>query len=71
MFSSIYVAGQIIDMEIGFGLVNILDPQINDSTNYGNFQYILTLLIFLTTNGHHHMLSAVIKSYEMLPIGKQ
>lgn len=71
MFSSIYVAGQIIDMEIGFGLVNILDPQINVQVPImGNFQYILTLLIFLTTNGHHHMLSAVIKSYEMLPIGE-
>lgn len=71
MFSSIYVAGQIIDMKIGFGLVNILDPQINVQVPIiGNFQYILTLLIFLTTNGHHHMLSAVIKSYEMLPIGE-
>ncbi|HHY13536.1 MAG TPA: flagellar type III secretion system protein FliR, partial [Thermoanaerobacterales bacterium] len=26
-------------------------------------------LIFLTINGHHHMLSSVIKSYELLPVG--
>lgn len=71
MFSSIYVAGQIIDMKVGFGLVNILDPQINIQVPImGNFQYILTLLVFLTINGHHHMLSAVIKSYDILPIGK-
>ena len=47
MFSSIYVAGQIIDMEIGFGLVNILDPQIMYSTNYGEFSiYIDAAYIF-------------------------
>lgn len=69
-FSSIYIAGQIIDRKIGFGLVNILDPQINVQVPMtGNFKYILTLLIFLTINGHHHMLSSVIKSYELLPVG--
>ncbi|HHY14252.1 MAG TPA: flagellar biosynthetic protein FliR, partial [Thermoanaerobacterales bacterium] len=39
-FSSIYIAGQIIDRKIGFGLVNILDPQINVQVPMtGNFKY--------------------------------
>lgn len=29
LFTSIYIAGQIIDMQIGFGMVNVFDPITN------------------------------------------
>lgn len=69
MFSSLYVAGQIIDMQMGFGIVNVIDPQSNTQVPLiGNFYYILTLLIFLTVNGHHVLISALIKSFDIVPI---
>lgn len=69
MFSSLYVAGQIIDMQMGFGIVNVIDPQSNSQVPLiGNFYYILTLLTFLTVNGHHVLISAMIKSFEIVPL---
>jgi len=71
MFSALYVAGEIVDLEMGFGIVNVIDPQSNSRVPLmGNFYYMLTLLIFLTLNGHHVLISAVIKSFEIVPIGK-
>lgn len=71
LFSSLYLAGQIIDLEMGFGIVNVIDPQSNTQVPLtGNFYYILTILMFLTVNGHHVLISAIIKSYELLPLGE-
>lgn len=69
VFSALYIAGQIIDMQIGFGMVNVLDPTMNTQVPItGNFIYILTTLFFLAINGHHILLSALFKSYSVLPI---
>lgn len=71
MFSALYVAGQVIDMEMGFGIVNVMDPQSNTQVPMmGSFFHILALLIFLTVNGHHALISAVIESFEVVPLGK-
>jgi flagellar biosynthetic protein FliR len=69
MFSSLYVTGEIIDMQMGFGIVNVIDPQSNAQVPIiGNFYYILTILVFLTVNGHHVLISALVKSFEIVPI---
>lgn len=69
MFSALYVAGQIIDMQIGFGMVNVLDPTMNTQIPLtGNFIYIMATLFFLAMDGHHILLSALYKSYSVLPI---
>jgi flagellar biosynthetic protein FliR len=69
VFSALYLAGQIIDIQLGFGMVNVLDPmQDTQIPLTGNFIYILTLLFFLMLNGHHILLTALFKSYNLLPI---
>lgn len=69
-FSSFYVMGQIIDMKIGFGMVNVVDPQNRTQVPLmGNFYYILSFLILLSINGHHSIISALVDSYTFLPIG--
>jgi len=71
LFSSLYLAGELIDMEMGFGIVNVLDVQSNTQVPLmGNYFYILTILLFLTVNGHHVLISTIIKSYDLLPLGK-
>jgi len=71
LFSSLYLAGEIIDMEMGFGIVNVLDVQSNTQVPLmGNYFYILTILLFLTANGHHMLISAIIKSYDLLPLSE-
>lgn len=70
-FSAFYVLGQIVDMEIGFGMVNVIDPQNKVQVPVmGNFYYILAFLVFLMVNGHHIVIRALIESYELVPIGK-
>ncbi|WP_026893836.1 flagellar biosynthetic protein FliR [Clostridiisalibacter paucivorans] len=68
-FISFFIAGQVIDMQIGFGMVNVFDPQSNAQVPIsGNFYYIMALLIFLTIDGHHILLTGIIDSYNIIPI---
>lgn len=70
-FSAIHLAGQLIDYQLGFGLVNILD--IHSETQVplmGNFIYILTILIFMLMNGHYIIFTMLAKSVDIIPIGK-
>ncbi|HOH89442.1 MAG TPA: flagellar biosynthetic protein FliR, partial [Bacillota bacterium] len=69
VFSALYLAGQIIDMQVGFGMVNVLDPTTNTQVPLiGNFIYIMTTILFLAIDGHHVLLAALYKSYSVLPI---
>ena len=69
IFSSIQMTGHLLDTQIGFGMVNIIDPQFGQQIPLiGNFKYILALLIFLVTNGHHVLLSAFLSSFKLVPI---
>jgi len=69
VFSALYMAGMMIDTQIGFGMVNVLDPTMNTQVPLtGNFIYILTTMLLLAMDGHHVLLSALYKSYSLLPI---
>ncbi|MBU5254770.1 flagellar biosynthetic protein FliR [Tissierella praeacuta] len=70
-FSAFYVMGQIVDMKIGFGMANVIDPQNRTQVPLmGNFYYILSFLLLLSINGHHFIISALVDSYKFLPIGE-
>ena len=70
-FSTFYVMGQIVDMKIGFGMVNVMDPQHKVQVPImGNFYYILAFLLLLAIDGHHIIINALIDSYKFIPIGK-
>ncbi len=70
IFTSIYLAGQIIDYQIGFGMVNVFDPVSNIQVPItANLYYILAMLIFLVTNGHHMLIKALYLSYNIVPLG--
>lgn len=70
VFTGIYIAGQIIDMQIGFGMVNVLDPMSNIQVPVtANLYYMLAMIIFLVTNGHHMLIKALYQSFDILPLG--
>ncbi|MDH7576747.1 MAG: flagellar biosynthetic protein FliR [Bacillota bacterium] len=70
VFSTLQLAGQMIDMQIGFGIVNVIDPQYGIQIPVlGNFKYILAVLFFFVINGHHLLLTALTRSYHTIPIG--
>jgi flagellar biosynthetic protein FliR len=69
VFSAIQMSGQLLDMQIGFGVINIIDPQSGHQIPLvGNFKYMLALIVFLATNGHHVLLSALFASFKLIPV---
>ncbi|MCX8130309.1 MAG: flagellar biosynthetic protein FliR [Clostridia bacterium] len=70
IFTAIYIAGQLIDMQVGFGMVNVLDPVSNIQIPItSNFYSIISMLVFLMLNGHHALIKALFDSYEYVPLG--
>jgi len=69
MFMGILAAGQFLDFQMGFGMVSLIDPmtKVNASV-MGQFKYIVSLLIFLLVNGHHLLLTALARSFEVSPL---
>ena len=70
LFSSIYFAGQLIDMRIGFGMVSVFDPITNIQIPItADFYVIIATVMMLVTDAHHLLIQAMVESYEILPIG--
>jgi len=69
IFYSIQVAGSFVDLQIGFSLANVIDPQTGaQSPIMGNFKYVFAVLLFFSLNIHHLLIEAIISSYEILPL---
>jgi flagellar biosynthetic protein FliR len=69
IFYGIQMAGQIIGIQIGFGIINIIDPYSNIQISLvGQLYYLVALLIFLAIDGHHFLLRALVFSYEQVPL---
>lgn len=69
IMQAVQMAGHILDMQIGFGMVNVFDPQFGQQIPLlGNFKYILALMVFLATNGHHVLLGALVASFRLVPV---
>lgn len=69
VFSALQLAGQIISFQLGFSLINLIDPQSEVETSVLAFlQNILAVMFFLLVNGHHWFLTAIADSFTYLPV---
>ncbi len=69
VFAAMQLAGQIIDLQMGFGIVNVIDPMSNTQVSIiGQFQFILGILIFLSLDGHHFLFKALVDSFYLTPL---
>jgi len=65
-----FTAGQLIDLQIGFGIVNVYDVQNNTQIPMmGNVLNIMLLLLFFGVNGHLRLIDMVHLTVESMPIG--
>jgi flagellar biosynthetic protein FliR len=65
-----FTAGHLIDMQIGFGIVNVFDAQNNTQVPMmGNLLNIMLILLFFIVNGHLRLLEIVYLTLERMPIG--
>jgi flagellar biosynthesis protein FliR len=70
VFEAAQMAGQVLSVQMGYSLVNILDPLTQvDSTVIALFHHSLAMLIFLELDVHHWILRAVAHSFDYLPVG--
>jgi len=67
---ALQLAGYFFDVPMGFGMINVLDPQSGtEMPLLGQFNAILGGLIFLAIDGHHTLISSFIKSYDVIGPG--
>ncbi len=70
VFDAMQMAGGVLSTQMGFSLINILDPQTEvDSTVMALFHQTITMLIFLRLDVHLWLLRALGHSYVLLPPG--
>jgi flagellar biosynthetic protein FliR len=70
IFIGVQFGGGVIGYQIGFALVNVVDP--TTSTNISiisQVKLLLATLIFLLIDGHHLVLQALFESYRLVPLG--
>jgi len=70
IFEAAQMAGQIAGLQMGFSLVNIIDPQTQVETPVlATLHQLLVLLIFLQLNVHVWLLRGMASSFSYLPPG--
>ncbi|MCJ2164026.1 MULTISPECIES: flagellar biosynthetic protein FliR [unclassified Pseudodesulfovibrio] len=70
LFAAVQLGGQIIGFQMGFAMVNVMDPITGTSNAVSaHFLYMCTMLTFLVLNGHLFLLKAVGMSFEHIPPG--
>lgn len=69
-YQIISLAGHLIDMEIGFSMVNEFDPVTSQQvTVSGTFYEYAVMLVLMVTYMHHYLLDALIDSFTVVPVG--
>jgi len=69
-FEGIRLAGQVFGIQMGFGIVNVMDPSNRTQISIISvIKFFLSMLIFLSINGHHHLLIAIKDSFTLIPLG--
>ena len=71
VFSGIQLGGELISFQMGFSMANVVDPSSDvNSPVISEFLYLLTMVLFLSVNGHHWFFHAVGQSFHLLPPGE-
>lgn len=69
-FGSFQLAGEVIGFQMGFSMINVVDPQSGANVSLmEQLAYWVALLVFLTMNGHHIMLLSLVDSFEFVRPG--
>lgn len=62
------IAGSFLDMQIGLGMSQTMNPLLGiPVTIVGQFKVMLATMIFLSMDGHHMVIRAIIQSYKVAP----
>jgi len=69
VLQSAQAAGDILDMQMGLSVANVLSPTTGAMSSItGSLMYLIALITFLIVDGHHMVLSAIHQSFVGIPI---
>ncbi len=67
LFAAVQLAGTVVDFQMGFGVVNVIDPQTQSQVSItAQFHNIIAVLFFLALNGHHVVIGALVDSFTLI-----
>lgn len=70
IFSAVEFSGQIIGMQMGFTISQIIDPTRGGQTQIMSVvQALFATLLFLSLNIHHLFIKTIVDSFSIIPIG--
>ncbi|WDP87282.1 MAG: flagellar biosynthetic protein FliR [Desulfobacter sp.] len=69
-FGAVQLAGQVIGFQIGFAMINVLDPQTGANVSImDQIGYWVCVVVFMVLNGHHIVIMSMIDSFELVHMG--
>jgi flagellar biosynthesis protein FliR len=67
VFNGISFAGELIDIQIGFAVANVINPATQQNvTIIGELQLALATLMFLATDAHHLFIQGIAGSFQLV-----
>ncbi|NLZ93489.1 MAG: flagellar biosynthetic protein FliR [Firmicutes bacterium] len=70
LFTAIRMAGQLLDLQAGLAMTSLFDPMFSGQvTIFGQYYYLLALILFFSVNAHHYLFLALARSVELVPPG--
>lgn len=71
IFYGISYAGTLIGFDMGLMMAEVMNPMQEINNNVvGEVIYYVSMMIFILINGHHYIISAVVASFDVIPIAK-
>jgi flagellar biosynthetic protein FliR len=65
--AALQLAGQVIGFQMGFAVINVIDPQTQvESPVMSILQNLVGILVFLCINAHHWFIQAILDSYQIV-----
>ena len=69
LFTAVNFAARLIDTEMGFGMVELIDPFSDETvSSLGQLWIVVFTIFLLLINGHYFFLLAIQKSFDLIPI---
>ncbi len=67
IFTAVQIAGTVVDFQMGFGVVNVIDPQTQSQVSItSQFQNMFAILLYLALNAHHLTIYALVESFQLI-----
>jgi flagellar biosynthetic protein FliR len=69
IFVGIQFAGELVDLQIGFAVANVISPTTQQNiTVIGELELAIATLVFLGTNSHHLLIEGIAGSFTLVPL---